>query len=106
MENKSNLITYEKLEYLDVVDNQGQYIGEIEDILINPAGGEIAYAIISLDDGCGKEEKLYILPWKDFQYDQEKSELKLKLDRKTIEKSKSFSEHNYPDFSKFSTNQP
>lgn len=46
-----------------VVDEQGQTLGSITDLWIDPALGQVVHAIVSCGGFMGRGERLYPVPW-------------------------------------------
>lgn len=77
-------------------DNQD--LGCIEELMIDPGTGRVAYAVLSLSGFPGFAGKLYAAPWCALELDPEQRVFFLNADRETIEKAPAFHEDDWPDF--------
>ena len=54
----------------DSVQNAaGENLGDIKDLMIDTASGEIQYAVLSYGGWLGMGDKLFAVPWKAFRVD-------------------------------------
>jgi sporulation protein YlmC with PRC-barrel domain len=51
---------------LDVQDAQGSQVGSVKDIIVNPADGQISYAVVSLASSRGDAASFVVIPWSKF----------------------------------------
>jgi sporulation protein YlmC with PRC-barrel domain/predicted RecA/RadA family phage recombinase len=73
---------------------QGQQLGEVRDIVIDPESGRVAYAVVAFKDGG---EKLHAVPWTAFNRSNEILVLDLPAER--IKTAPSFVATTWPDMS-------
>ena len=73
-------------------------LGCIEELMMNPETGRVAYAILSFGGFLGFGGKLYAVPWSALELDPEERVFLLNADRETLEKAPAFQEENWPDF--------
>lgn len=52
-----------KINNLRLIDQSGELIGEVDDLIIDPASGRIAYAVIKTGGVLGLGERRIPLPW-------------------------------------------
>jgi sporulation protein YlmC with PRC-barrel domain len=92
-----------KLIGTDVENPQGENLGEINDVVIDPETGQIAYAVLSFGGILGLGEKYFAIPWqalapktpttKGAQYDR----FVLNVDKERLKNAPSFNKDNWPD---------
>jgi hypothetical protein len=90
----------EKLKSLDVVDANGEKIGNIKDVLVDE-DGEMRYALLGtagMLGALGIEQKLMPIPIDAFHFEQNK--LRLDVDKDRFKDAPSFSPYQPPDFSR------
>ncbi len=63
---KPMLVELEKIEEATVWDFQGNEIGEIEEILIDPQKGRISYAVVEVEESWGWDDREVIVPFAAF----------------------------------------
>jgi len=94
MSNK--LLSSSSIEGTDVKNEQGESLGEIKDLMINPRTGDINYAVLSFGGFLGMGEKYFAIPWKAFSIDREDEEMVLNITKQKLEKSPGFDKDNWP----------
>ena len=85
----------------NVKNPQGEGLGDIKDLVINPESGEIEYAVLSFGGFLGMGDKLFALPWGVLQPVHDKSGdqkyLLLSVDKERLKNSPGFPKDNWPD---------
>jgi hypothetical protein len=71
----------------------GEDIGQVEDVIMDPATDRVLYAVLRVD---GYPE-LFIVPWSVFESSRSPDYLVLKTDRRTLERGPSFNPADWPD---------
>jgi sporulation protein YlmC with PRC-barrel domain len=92
-----------KLIGTDVENPQGENLGEIADVVLDPQTGQVAYAVLSFGGILGLGEKYFAIPWaalapktpttKGAQYDR----FVLNVDKERLKNAPSFDKDNWPD---------
>jgi sporulation protein YlmC with PRC-barrel domain len=92
-----------KLIGTDVENPQGETLGDIEEVVIDPQTGHMAYAVLSFGGFLGMGEKYFAIPWealapktpttKGAQYDR----FVLNVDKEKLKNAPSFNKDNWPD---------
>jgi sporulation protein YlmC with PRC-barrel domain len=78
---------------MSVQNQQGERLGEIEDVVIDTADGRIAYA--ALDSGLFGP--LHAVPWEALRVAQDKSTVILNVAKEALQKAPTFRRENWPD---------
>jgi sporulation protein YlmC with PRC-barrel domain len=69
-ETTSSLIASDRVEGTAVYDAQGKRIGKVEQLVIDKAGGCVAYAVLSFGGFLGIGANHYPIPWPMLDYDE------------------------------------
>ena len=80
-----------------VRNSAGEDLGKIEDIVIDLAGGEIAYAVLSFGGFLGIGDKLFAVPWRALTLNTRQREFILNVDRKRLKEAPGFDPDHWPD---------
>jgi sporulation protein YlmC with PRC-barrel domain len=81
-----------------VVNERGEDLGKIEDLMIDLDHGRIAYAVLSFGGFMGMGDKLFALPWDVLSVDTENEQVMLNVPREKLQQSEGFDKSNWPDF--------
>ncbi len=79
-----------------VVNNQGETIGEIEEIMLDVRAGRIAYAVLSVGGFLGIGEKYFAIPWRAFTMDTDNHRFILDVDKQRLENAPGFDKDHWP----------
>lgn len=83
----------------DSVQNAaGENLGDIKDLMIDTASGEIQYAVLSYGGWLGMGDKLFAVPWKAFRVDTANHCLVLDVPKERLKDAPGFDKDNWPDF--------
>ncbi len=89
-----------KIIHTRVKNFQGNTLGYIKDIVIEPESGVVVYAVISFGGEFGNQSiKLFAVPWLALNWDGEKKHYAIEVDRATLEESSGFDDGHWPDSS-------
>lgn len=87
---------------MDVVSEQGDSLGKIEDVVVHP-GGEASYAVLSFGGWLGMGDKLFAMPWTvlrsvepDTAKPDSKRSLVLPLDKERLKTAPGFDKKHWP----------
>ncbi len=82
---------------LTVKNNQGEDLGELEDIVVDVREGKVAYAVLSMKSGfLGLNKDLAAIPWSSFEIVPELGTARLNADKETLE-AIAFDADEFPD---------
>ncbi len=85
-----------KIIGMDVVNRQGDKIGDIEDIVLDKKG-TIAYAVVSTGGFLGIGDRLHAVPWQSIQTNTGKDNFILDIDRERLRSAPGFDKNNWPN---------
>ena len=82
----------------DKVENDsGEHLGEIKDIMLNIAVGNIKYYVIQFGGFLGMGEKYFAIPFRFLEVDSEKKVFIFKQNKENLEKAPGFDKEHWPD---------
>ncbi|MGH9426685.1 MAG: PRC-barrel domain-containing protein [Terriglobia bacterium] len=87
----SDLIGY------SVTNAQGDSLGKIEDIVIDPGQGRIAYAVLSFGGFLGMGDKLFAIPWESLSLKADEQTLLLAVEKEKLQKAPGFDKAEWPN---------
>jgi sporulation protein YlmC with PRC-barrel domain len=80
-----------------VVNQQGEDLGKLEELMIDLDRGRIAYAVLSFGGFLGMGDKLFAIPWQAFGVDTVGKKLVLKANKEILKKATGFDKSNWPN---------
>ena len=81
----------------EVVDAEGEKLGEIEDLMIDLQNGRVDYAVLSFGGFLGLGGKLFAVPFELFDVDFENQRMILDVEREAVQEAPGFDEDDWPD---------
>jgi sporulation protein YlmC with PRC-barrel domain len=82
----------------DVYNLEDEDIGDIKEIMLNVANGEVSYAVLSFGSFLGMGAKLFAVPWKALKLDTENKRFILNISKERLENAPGFDTDDWPDF--------
>ena len=98
LEAKAKISSAATLSGYLVRNREGEDLGCIEELMVDPDSGKIVYAVVSLGAFLGAGDKLFAIPWRKLALDCEERVFVLETARDTLENAPCFSEEDWPDF--------
>jgi sporulation protein YlmC with PRC-barrel domain len=84
-----------------VSNAQGEKLGQIEDVVIDPVDADVAYAVLSFGGFLGMGEKYFAIPWNaltiNTDAEGELDYLVLGVDKDTLQNAPGFDKSNWPN---------
>lgn len=77
----------------------GDNLGDIEDLVIDPESAEVVYGVVSFGGVLGVGDKLFAIPWNALVWAPDKEYYVLDLDKDTLKKAPGFDKSHWPDSS-------
>lgn len=81
-----------------VVDEKGEQLGTLEELMFDMDRGTIAYAVVSVGGFLGMGDKLFAIPWSALRVDTEEKRLILNVKKEMLESAPGFDKDNWPNF--------
>jgi len=80
------------------VENQhGDELGKIEEVILEAATGNVAYAVLASDGFIGLGGKLFAIPWHALQQPTATQTFRLDMTEEKLKKAPGFDQDNWPD---------
>lgn len=79
-----------------VVNEAGDDLGKIEELMIDLRDGRLAFAVLSFGGFLGMGNKLFAIPWQAFRLKLHDHALVLDVPKETLEKAEGFDKDNWP----------
>jgi len=79
-----------------VVNNSGESLGEIKEIMIDVRSGKIAYAVLSFGGFLGMGDKLFAIPWHALQLDPTEKQFILNVSPEHLKNAPGFDKDHWP----------
>jgi sporulation protein YlmC with PRC-barrel domain len=83
----SSLIASDRVEGTSVYDAQGKRIGKVEHLVIDRAGGRVAYAVLSFGGFLGIGANRYPIPWLMLDYDEKLGGYRVDITEEQLKKA-------------------
>jgi sporulation protein YlmC with PRC-barrel domain len=80
-----------------VKNANGDKLGDIKELVINPESGQVVYAVVSYGGVLGLGDKLFAVPWKALLWTQDKEHYILNVDKTTLKNAPGFDKTHWPD---------
>jgi sporulation protein YlmC with PRC-barrel domain len=83
----------------DVINPNGDSLGDIKEVVVDPRTGKVAYAVVSFGGFLSMGEKLFAIPFSAFEYDVNKSKYVLDVSKERLKAAPGFDPDNWPTMS-------
>jgi sporulation protein YlmC with PRC-barrel domain len=80
----------------DVLNNQGEKLGEVKEIMIDVTSGKVDYLVLECGGFLGIGEKFFAIPYSIMAIDTERECLVLNQDKETLENAPGFDKDHWP----------
>ncbi len=80
---RNNMVRAETMLGQQVVDRNGEEIGEVEEVFIDRQSGRVGHLVVAVGGFLGMGEELYIVPWD--KVNPQTDALQLNIDQQTLE---------------------
>lgn len=101
---KSNLLMQQvsrasKIMGTAVKNPNGDKLGEIKDLVLNPDNGQVVYAVVTFGGVMGMGNKLFAIPWQALHWSVDRGNYALNMDKTTLKTAPGFDKKHWPDSS-------
>jgi len=93
----NTLLSAASLKGDSVVNPSGENLGKLEEIMLDTDSGRIGYAVLSFGGFLGMGDKLFAIPWDQFNVDTAKERLVLNIPKDQLENAPGFDKNNWPN---------
>ena len=80
-----------------VTNSDGEELGSIEELMLDPECGDIAYAVVKFGGFLGMGEKLFAIPWKAFSLSLHDKKAILQVPRERLQQAEGFDKDAWPN---------
>ncbi len=80
-----------------VVNQNGDDLGDLKEIMLDMSTGRVSYAVLSFGGFLGMGDKLFAVPWNALTLDTVNKHLVLNVDKKRLEDAPGFDKNSWPD---------
>lgn len=80
-----------------VKNANGDNLGDIKELVVNPESGQVVYAVVSYGGVLGMGDKLFAVPWKALLWTADKEHYILNVDKTTLKNAPGFDKTHWPD---------
>jgi sporulation protein YlmC with PRC-barrel domain len=81
----------------EVKNTQGENMGSIEDLIVDPVSQRVHYAVLSFGGFLGMGDKLFAFPVNSFAAGKKQNELVLNVEKEKLKDAPGFDRNNWPD---------
>ncbi|APC91798.1 MULTISPECIES: PRC-barrel domain-containing protein [Francisella] len=81
----------------DVVNYDGENLGEVKEIMLNTNTGEVEYVVVSFGGFLGLGDKLFAIPMTAFEIDTANKQFKLDKSKEELKEAPGFDKNNWPE---------
>jgi sporulation protein YlmC with PRC-barrel domain len=82
-----------------VTNPQGENLGDIKELMIDPVSGHVAYAVLSFGGFLGMGDKLFAIPFSSLRLLPEKETFVLDVPKERLKNAPGFDKDNWPNVS-------
>lgn len=85
---------------MEVVDQAGEEVGDVKDIVLDARTGRVRYVAMSVGGVLGVGDKLFAVPWQAFRIQQQDDDTQLAINanREKFKNAPGFDEDSWPNF--------
>jgi sporulation protein YlmC with PRC-barrel domain len=87
MKQLSRFIPTNRLERYDLVNEQGQDLGQVQNFVIDMQAGRIAFVIVAFGGMLGISDKWFAVPWEIMTWSPEKRKFMVDMPQNVLEKA-------------------
>lgn len=99
MTNHTNfLLSSSSINGDSVVNQGGEDLGHIEDLMVDPTTGKVDYAVLSFGGFLGIGDKYFAVPFDQLSVDRENKRMVLNVDKEKLKDAPGFDKDDWPDF--------
>jgi sporulation protein YlmC with PRC-barrel domain len=94
---RSGVLKVSTVVGMKVQDTEGKRLGDIKDLVIDPADGTIGYAVLDFGGFLGIGDKYFAVPWEALQWTPDRQAIVLDVSRKDLKHAPGFDKNKWPD---------
>jgi sporulation protein YlmC with PRC-barrel domain len=82
-----------------VSNPNGDSLGKIKELMVDPESGQVVYAVVSFGGILGMGNKLFAIPWQALHWVRDKHQYILNMDEAVLKDAPGFDKKHWPDSS-------
>ena len=90
------LLSSTSIHNTDVVNRQGESLGSVQDLMLDPQTARVQYAVLDFGGFLGIGDKLFAVPLEAFTIDRENERFLLDVTRDRLENAPGFDKSDWP----------
>ena len=87
MDQATRFIPTSRLKRYDVINKQGQDMGQVQTFVVDMVVGRIAFVVVSFEGFLGISDKWFALPWEMMSWSTDNKKFILDMSKETLEKA-------------------
>ncbi len=91
------LVKSDQVIGVNVINNEREDLGKIEELVLDKQNGHVVYAVLSFGGVMGIGDKLFALPWKALSYNKEEEAYVLPLNKEKLKNAPGFDKDHWPN---------
>jgi sporulation protein YlmC with PRC-barrel domain len=103
MKESTRFIPTNRLKQYDVVNKEGQDMGQVQTFVIDMIAGRIAFVVVSFEGFLGINDKWFAMPWDVLKWSIENKKFILDMSQDALEKAPGMDKNKWPDEINFDT---
>lgn len=84
---------------MKVESTEGKNLGKIKDLVLDPAEGDVQYAVLDFGGFLGIKDKYFIVPWQAITFTPNGKKIVLDVSKRDLKNAPGFDKNHWPDFS-------
>ncbi len=92
----NTLLSTSSIRNTTVVNRQGETLGQIEDVMLDPQTGRVEYAVLDFGGFLGIGDKLFAVPLQAFEIDRTNERFLLNVTKDKLESAPGFDKASWP----------
>lgn len=93
---KNTILSATTITGSNVQNLEGKNIGNIQDLMIDPATGDVVYAVLSFGGFLGIGDKYFAIPIETLDFSSRDDTIVLDVSKETLENAPGFDKDNWP----------
>lgn len=93
---RTNVVSASTLMGDKVVNQQGEHLGEIKELMIDPQTGHVGYAVLSFGGFLGMGDKLFAIPFRALELKADRKEFVLNVPKDKLKTAPGFDKNEWP----------
>jgi sporulation protein YlmC with PRC-barrel domain len=93
---KTQILPVSRLKNYDVINTNGEDLGQVQNLMLDLEQGQIAFVIVSFGGILGLSDKWFALPWELLAWSHQKKKFILNMPREVLENAPGLDKSKWP----------